>query len=165
MSLKLNGGWSYSTQQIENLIPHLKGESLKVLELGSGESTGKICDHFLSLFSDVVFHSFETSRKYLSNNPNVTSTLYETVESCVLPDDTFDLILVDGPYGEVRNQWYDKLRGVSRVGTIIHVDDFCHYASFAENLDKSFEYDILDESGRSKKNQHCWRTVKVTKIL
>lgn len=163
--IELTGGWSYSTKQIINLIPHLPSGRLKVLELGSGDSTGKICDYFISTHSDITFYSYETSKNYLSNHPKVIGKLYESVESCILPEEVFDLILVDGPTGEVRKEWYAKLKSVSKIGTIIHIDDFCHYESFRTNLDSNFQYEILDHAERENRAEHCWRTVKVTKIL
>ena len=161
MKLNLNAGWSYSTQQILNIIPHLKVGNIKILELGSGESTSKIYDYFSTLFPKVTFYSFETSEEYLCRRTDINSVLYDTVENCILPNEKFDLILVDGPTGEVRNKWYAKIKEICKKDTIIHIDDFCHYDSFSTNLDSNFEYTTLDYMDRANTSEHCWKTVRV----
>jgi len=164
VNIGLAGGWSYCDKQIEEITPYLSGgKDIKILELGSGDSTSKLYNYYSSLYENVVFHTYENNHSYLCRDERVSPHLYDTVITCDLPKEIFDLILIDGPNGESRKDWYSKLRNNSRVGTIIHMDDVYHFNSFIEELDKYFEYEILADFG---KGQHdCWRTVKVTKIL
>lgn len=164
MTIQLLGGWSYCDQQIVEITPFLeKDKSIKILELGSGDSTVKLYDYYNTLYEGVVFHTFENNRKYLCNHEDIQSHLYDSVQNCDLPEEVFDLVLVDGPFGESRKDWYSKLGKVSKVGTVIHIDDVYHFDSFLEELDRYFEYETLFDFGRGQHN--CWRTVKVTKIL
>lgn len=164
MSISLKGGWSYCDEQILQITPHLeKNKEIKILELGSGDSTLKLYNYYTTLYDSVIFHTCENNRHYLCNHEDIHSHLYASVADFTLPEEVFDLILVDGPFGESRKDWYSKLGKTSRVGTIIHIDDVYHFDSFVQELDKYFEYETLHDFGKGQHN--CWRTVRLTKIL
>jgi hypothetical protein len=164
-NIGLQGGWSYCDQQIQDCVSYLNDSSgIKVLELGSGDSTIKLYNFLRTKYDEVIFHTFDTNQSYLCKDPRVIPHLYADVQSCDLPIEVFDLILVDGPNGETRKLWYSKLKDCCRVGSIIHIDDDCHYASFMEEVNTNFEYELLDNVSMGHGGLTCWKTIKVTKI-
>lgn len=166
MNLGLRGGYSYCDDQIQKIIPHLDvSGSIKVLELGSGDSTVKLYDFLITMYKEVIFYTYDTDDKYLCKDSRVISQLYQRVELCELPNEVFDLILIDGPNGETRKYWYSKLKDKCRVGSIIHIDDDCHYASFMEEVDNNFEYELLDNVSKGHRGLTCWKTIRVSKVL
>lgn len=157
-----NGGWSYSSKQIENLFKYLEGgPSIYVLELGSGDSTVKLYEYLKTKFDTVHFYSLETDNKYLCKDSRIHGILYDSIETCEIPNQIYDLILVDGPTGEVRSMWYSKIKPFCKKGSIIHIDDFCHFETFSKNLDANFVYEVLDFHERQVVSEHCWKTVKL----
>lgn len=166
MNIGLQGGWSYCDRQIQECVSYLNTSgSIKVLELGSGDSTIKLYNYLSTKYEEVILHTFDTDQRYLCKDPKVIPHYYISVESCELPEEVFDLILVDGPNGEARKFWYSKLKDKCRVGSIIHIDDDCHYASFMEEVNSNFEYELLDNVSMGRGGLTCWKTIRVTKIL
>jgi hypothetical protein len=86
-----------------------------------------------------------------------------TIDSLEIVDHIFDLILVDGPNGDKRAKWYSKIRKNVKPGTIILVDDFNHFDSFSTELNKNFEYELLDHHDEPfvAYGEHSWKIVKV----
>jgi hypothetical protein len=81
-------------------------------------------------------------------------------------DNNTDLILVDGPHGNKRSQWYPKIRSNVKPGTILLVDDFNHYACFSEELDRNFNYELLSYSNEPfvAYGEHSWKIVRIINV-
>ena len=91
----------------------------------------------------------------------------DNIEDVLLPTHNFDLILIDGPSGEKRQLWYNKIKNFVKINTIILIDDFNHYKSFGEQLDKHFEYELLSHSDIPFEpfGEHSWKIVKIKNII
>jgi hypothetical protein len=161
------GDWSYTQKEMIALFKHIEfNESYSILEFGLGESTNTIYEYFKKYVDKLTYIGYETDSYYSSNiNNNITVNMYDinNINSVILPDIKFDLILIDGPYGEYRSLWYKKLKGCVKPGTILLVDDFNHYNSFSTELDSNFDYILLDHSDEPFRpnGEHSWKIVKI----
>ena len=178
LSVFFNGGWSYTQKEMTELFKFIdldeveKGE-FSILEFGSGDSTLKL----LSIFKNVkklIYYTYESNASFIQKNEKLISVLYNEndMNNVILSDNIkdgtlFDLILVDGPNGENRKLWYNKFKKYVKQGTIILIDDFNHYSSFGEELDKTFEYELLSFSDEPfvPYGEHSWKIVKVKNIV
>lgn len=106
------------------------------------------------------YHTFENSLDFIFDLPNVIFHYYPLpevkwhklhewrpiIQSLEMPDlPTADLVIVDGPHGVSRADWYAKFKRFTKPGTIILIDDFHHYAEFGKELDKNFIYETIIE--------------------
>ncbi len=172
-----NGGWSYTNLEMKNLFNHIditkEYDSYNIIEFGAGDSSEKI----YSLFKNVKklqYYIVESNTTYLPENTNnkYKIILYDENNIMKISLNTliqpilFDLILIDGPNGESRKYWYNKIKNYVKPGSIILVDDFNHYESFSEELDKNYDYELLSFSNIpfAVNGEHSWKIVKVTNI-
>ena len=156
------GGFSYTQREMNELFKYTR-PNMNILEFGAGVSTPKI----FNLLKPSNYYVYETDPTYAPDIKDITTVLYD-------PDDieqleinhgvVFDLVLIDGPNGEKRKYWFSKLRSCVKPGTIILVDDFNHYDSFGEELDKHFDYELLSFSNEPFKvyGEHSWKIVRIT---
>jgi UDP-N-acetylglucosamine 2-epimerase (non-hydrolysing) len=156
------GGWSYSQKEMDELFKHT-WSNMNVLEFGAGDSTLKI----FNLLKPSSYYVYETNPMYVPTTDDITTVLYDQDNIEKLEIDhgvVFDLILIDGPNGEKRKHWFSKLRSCVKPGTIVLIDDFNHYASFGEELDKHFDYELLSFSNEPFKpyGEHSWKIVRIT---
>jgi len=143
---KFMGGWSYTQREMEEFFKHVVfSPSMSILEFGSGDSTIKLYDHFKQYVDNLTFYTYESNPTFIGNHGTVKYMSYSesSIDSLVLPDIKFDIVLIDGPNGDKRSKWYSKIKPNVKVGTIILIDDFNHYACFSEELDKNFKYETL----------------------
>lgn len=161
--VSFTGGWSYTQKEMNELFKYTK-PGLKILEFGAGDSTAKI----YKLLHPSLYYVYETDKKYIPINDFIKVFIYEDVESTVLDHGelTFDLVLIDGPNGETRKYWFSKIQKCVHSGTILLVDDFNHYKSFGEELDRCFEYEVLSFSDEPfvEYGEHSWKIVRITSI-
>jgi hypothetical protein len=140
------GGWSYTQREMTELFKHITyPETYSILEFGSGASTILLFNHFTKYVKNLQFITFESNKNfYTNNNPGITYVYYDedNIQNVNIPGTTYDLILIDGPNGNKRSMWYEKIRNHVKEGTIILIDDFNHYACFSEELDRNFTYDL-----------------------
>lgn len=161
--LKLQGGWSYCTEQITQLRKDLPNkDTLKVLEFGAGDSSVKIYEYFASFCDQVSYLCYETSTRWAPNHKDIEVVMYSNVQDVNLREEKYDLILVDGPTGVTRKFWYQKLKPIVQPGTIIHIDDYDHFPEFEKELQRNLSYEELYRKSRSRKGEKSWLTVKVT---
>lgn len=166
---EFSGGWSYTNKEMRELFKHVNYyPSYSILEFANGDSSLKILDHFKKHTKSLNYTLYPSDNTFLSNNlnDNFEVQLYDLnrIESIPMPTRTYDLILVDGPNGEARSLWYSKLKPCVKKGTLLLVDDFNHYKSFSEELDKNFEYELLsfsDEKPFSPSGEHSWKIVRI----
>jgi hypothetical protein len=160
--LNLKGGWAYCSEQIEQFIPDLnKGDKLKIVEFGAGDSSVKIYEYLKRFYESVSYLCYETSIKWAPDHKEIEVIMYENVSNVILREQHYDLILVDGPTGVSRKLWYEKIKKVVKSGTIIHIDDYDHYKEFEEELSKNLNYEELYRKSRRFKGEKSWLTVKV----
>lgn len=169
-NLKLQGGFAYSPEQIEELEPWLlKGDSIRVLELGAGDSSVKLCEGLKSKYKNVKYVCYETSEQWAPKHDNIEVRLHTNEQlKAHAPavqlgeDEIYDFILVDGPTGVIRWQWYALIKDHAAPGAIIHIDDYSHYAEFEQALRDNFpNFEELSRVERGEINPHTWLTVKV----
>lgn len=164
------GGWSYTQWEMNELFKHIQyPETYSILEFGSGASTTLLFNHFKKYVKDLTFVTFESNLSFYSENPDIKYVYYneDNIRNVHIPNGAYDLILVDGPNGDRRSLWYEKIRNHVKEGTIILVDDFNHYACFSEELDRNFSYDVLShhEEPFVAYGEHSWKIVKVKSVL
>ena len=161
--MEFNGGWSYTQKEMNELFKHTR-QDMNILEFGAGDSTRKI----FNLLKPSSYYVYETDHTYNPNIKDITTVLYnaDDIEQIEINHGVvFDLVLIDGPNGEKRKHWFSKLRSCVKPGTIILVDDFNHYESFGEELDKHFDYELLSFSNEPFKpyGEHPWKIVRIKK--
>ncbi len=159
-----NGGWSYTQKEMTELFKHLKfGDSFAILEFGSGDSTIKLYNYIKIKVKTLTFYTYESDSNFLVPNNDIHYMLYNAIDAVELPNLKFDLILIDGPNGELRSKWYSKIRNNVKEGTILLIDDFNHYESFGTELDKNFKYELLSFSNEPfvPFGEHSWKIVSI----
>ena len=159
------GNWSLSPEEIFFALKYATFiDTFQILEFGAGEGTVRLSKLLQKHGIPYEYHTFENSQSYLLNLPNVTFHLYALppapqgnlaewcpiVQSVEIPDlPIADLVIVDGPHGVSRAEWYAKFKSLTRPGTIILIDDFHHFSEFGEALDRNFVYETIIEYNRS----------------
>jgi len=128
------GGWSISQQVVDWIRATLPRGSV-ILECGSGYGSG-----ILSLYYEI--HSIEHNSYWLGKyrGPHyiyapIVDRWYDVERlKCELPSLTYNLILVDGPNGEIgRKGFFENLDLFNVEGTIIVFDD----------IDRKAEFDLM----------------------
>jgi hypothetical protein len=162
------GGWSYTQKEMNELfkyISYTNKREYKVLEFGSGNSTLKLYDYFKQKVDNVIFYSYESDPNFMFGHKDINLLFYDkdNIKDVALPNEKFDLILIDGPNGDKRSLWYSKIRDHVKNGTIILVDDFNHYKCFSDELDRNFNYELLSFSDEPfvPYGEHSWKIVKI----
>jgi hypothetical protein len=167
---RFEGGWSYTQKEMNELFKYLfyNNQEYKVLEFGSGDSTIKIYNYLKQKVDNVVFYTYESNQKFVFNHDSINIIFYDEnkINDIVIPNQKFDLILIDGPNGDKRSLWYSKIRENVKEGTIILIDDFNHYKCFSEELDINFNYELLSFSDEPfvPYGEHSWKIVKIISI-
>jgi len=164
------GGWSYTQREMNELFKHLfykDKTEYKVLEFGSGNSTIKLYDYLKQKVDNVIFYSYESDSNFLFShnkiNLNFLSYDKDNIKDVVLPNEKFDLILIDGPNGDKRSLWYSKIRDTVKEGTIILIDDFNHYKCSSDELERNFNYELLNlhDEPFVAYGEHSWKIAKI----
>jgi hypothetical protein len=154
--------------QIGEILPDK--DSISILEFGCGIATAKLYEALKTKYDFVNYVTYEDNPRWASNHEGIDVRMYnkkDLIEGQIsIPtDEKYDVVIVDGPDGELRKYWYKIFKHNVKDNTIIHIDDVFHYASFEEELDLTFKnYDIIFESGRktwTRANNKCWLTVKL----
>jgi hypothetical protein len=171
-----NGGWSYTNLEMSELFKHIDltnvYDNYSIIEFGGGDSSKKICSLFDNI-KKLTYYIVESNESYLPDNRDPFNIiLYDEkkIENLNLNDFInnmkFDLILIDGPNGDKRKYWYEKIKPFVKIGSIILIDDFNHYTSFGEELDNNFEYELLSHSDIPFEpyGEHSWKIVRVKNI-
>lgn len=164
-----NGGWSYTQKEMNELFNFITySDSYSILEFGSGDSSKKLFDHFTQHVKELIYFAYESDSAWYFEYKNIQMVKYadNNIQNTYIPDIKFDLILIDGPNGDKRSQWYSKIRSCVKQGTIILVDDFNHYQCFSDELDRNFEYELLSFSDEPfvPDGEHSWKIVRVNSI-
>lgn len=145
------GGWSYVAEEIENsfsLLPKNQSD-LNVIEFGCGNSSIKLFD-LLSSKWNVKYTAYETNPDYLVDKIGINCILYDVknIKNLNIGNEKYDFILIDGPNGEHRKHWYSKLVNNIKTGSVILIDDWCHYKEFEDALINDFgckvPYNIIE---------------------
>lgn len=131
------GNWSLCPEEIYLALKYCEyDESLKILEFGAGEGTVQLAKLLTNKNIPFEYYSFESSRNFIKQIENVFYYLYalpplpyndlrEAVKQVEIPElPTFDLVIVDGPHGVSRCEWYAKFKKYTRPGTVLLIDDF-----------------------------------------
>jgi hypothetical protein len=156
--------------QIGEILPNK--DNISILEFGAGITTVKLYDAFKTKYNNVNYVTYEDNPEWVPKNEGIDVRMYNKKdliegEISIPSNEKYDIVIVDGPDGELRKYWYQIFKHNVKSNTIIHVDDSFHYPSFESELDSTFkDYDILFESGRktwnnSRGNNKCWLTVKL----
>jgi hypothetical protein len=171
----------WTDYQDTSLIVNLCFNKFKILEIGThlGYTTENIAKNnpnakikTIDICKDYNFDTKYQNSEILDRDQSgikikSKNVIHELVDSDLFFEkcsETFDLILIDGPNGEYRSLWFNIIKKHVKEGTIILVDDFNHFQSFGEELDRNFEYELLDhydEGPYIAYGEHSWKIVKV----
>ena len=186
------GNWSLAPEEVFCALKYCTYENkLRILEFGAGESTVQLTRLLTKKGIPFEYHVFENDPDYVTHIENVTYHLYDlpslpfhrcnewkdVVSRYDLPQlPVFDLIIVDGPHGIARAQWYAKFKKYTKPGTVILIDDFHHFREFGMALDENYKYltiveynqsphwKIIDD-GLEKINHMVGKTFNIIKII
>lgn len=139
-------GWSLTPYTVYLTLKNCTFDStLKILEFGSGVATHMLADYLSSKNIPTKYTSYETDSSY-AGHPNVNYEFYSPAMQLMKDDnEIYDIVIVDGPNGVTRRDWYHQFKKNVRSGTIILIDDFHHYSEFAVALDENFVYETINE--------------------
>ena len=167
------GGWSYMAEEMSNAVSLLPDQdSLNVIEFGCGDSSIKLFD-LLSNKWEVRYKALESNSNYFINHIGIHCFLYDenNIENLKIGNEKYDFILIDGPNGVLRKHWYSKITNNVKSGTIILIDDWCHYQEFEDALVNDFGSKIKYETIETRKEfdpnsaphlgYKSWKIVKV----
>lgn len=166
------GRYSLWPNQVQTALNALDWEALRdaagryrlaVLEFGAGRGTTALAELLERKGVQFTYRSYEQQSQYLSSHPAVEGVLY-TAFPAELPPYTPDLVLIDGPNGVERAQWYRLLAAHVQPGCILLIDDCDHYLEYTTALDTHFEYVIIEHVNlgmRPGASTPCWKTVRV----
>lgn len=158
------GGWSMPPREMHDALKSVTyTDTLKILEMGSGEGTRVLAILLRSKGIPNLYVSYENDPRFLVKDPGVTTIMWSEFPK-ELYHDIFDLVIIDGPNGKIRKNWYPLLRSVVRPGTVIAIDDFGHYKEFGEALDKNFTYTTISEYEPQARRGVTWKVVVVNAI-
>jgi hypothetical protein len=143
-----------------------------LLSLEGGDSSSKIYNLFHNV-KKINYYVFESNPNYLPTSQIFNGILYNEnelsniqLEDYIQENILFDLVLIDGPNGNARKYWYNKIKPFIKIGTIILIDDFNHYECFGIELDLNYEYELLSLSMIPfvPYGEHSWKIVRVSNI-
>lgn len=174
-------GLVYNTNSLKPLQIEQLGEILpdqdfiRVLEFGAGKSSTLIFNSLKKKYKNIKYVTYETNAKYAPKTEGIEVRMHTrkelTLSTISIPsNEKYDLVIVDGPDGQDRKYWYSLFVDNVESGTIIHIDDAFHFASFEHEFLKSFpNAEILYEQGRENLhsdgsytgNKNCWITSKL----
>ena len=160
-----NGGVSYTQKEMTELFKHITyHKQFSILEFASGNSTIKLYDHFQKHVENLVFYSFESDSRFLKPHSGIEFVHYDEqdLKSVKIPNVKFDLILVDGSTGDKRSV-ISKIGDSVKDGTILVIDYFNQNECFSDELDRCFEYELLDSNNEPfvAYGEHSWTIVRI----
>ncbi len=171
--LVFNGGWSYMQEEIYNAVCILPTqEKINILEFGCGDSSIKLFNILNKKYA-VTYRAYESNSNFIINHPYIECILYKEseIEQLQIGNEKYDFILIDGPNGVNRKFWYSKIINNVKSGTIILIDDWCHYEEFENALVNDFgckiKYEIIETRKEFDPNSDphlgykSWKIVKV----
>jgi hypothetical protein len=152
--------------QLGQLLPDQ--DTIRVLEFGAGQTTIRLFNALKTKYSNVTYVTYETNKTYAPNLDGIQVRMHTkkdlaTLSISIPTDEVYDIVIVDGPDGELRQHWYSIFKPNTQSGTIIHIDDAFHYESFEAEFRKNFPNVVdlfvvpLGQGGGNK----CWITAKV----
>ena len=166
-----NGTYGMTALQVSQIGECLPNkDSINFLEFGAGTTTGKLYNALKTKYNNVNYVTYEDNPKWVPTNKGIDVRLYNKKDlingSLSIPSyEKYDIVIVDGPNGELRKYWYQIFKDNVKDNTIIHIDDAFHYPSFEDELDSTFKnYDVIFGSGRKTwgiGNNKCWLTIKL----
>lgn len=167
------GGWSYMAEEMKNAVSLLpEQDNLNVLEFGCGDSSIKLFN-LLSKKWNVEYKAFESNQNFHVNHIGIHCFIYNEneIENLNIGNKKYDFILIDGPNGALRKFWYSKITQNVKSGTVILIDDWCHYEEFENALINDFgsiiKYEVIETRKENDPNSDphlgykSWKIVKV----
>jgi hypothetical protein len=167
------GGWSYTAEEIQNVVSILPDqETLNVLEFGCGDSSIKLFN-ILSEKWNVEYEAFESNQNFYINHAKIKCHIYNEnqIQNLNIGNKKYDFILIDGPNGVLRKHWYSKITQNVKNGTVILIDDWCHYEEFENALVNDFgsiiKYEVIETRKEYDPNSDphlgykSWKIIKV----
>lgn len=171
------GGWSYMVEEIKNAVSLLpQQETLSVLEFGCGDSSIKLFDLLSKKWNNVEYKAFESNHNFYINHIGIHCFMYNEndIQNLNIGNKKYDFILIDGPNGVLRKYWYSKITNNVKIGTIILIDDWCHYEEFENALINDFgskiKYQIIETRKEYDPNSaphlgyKSWKIIKVINL-
>ena len=123
-----NGGWSYTQWEMNDLFKHIvyKNE-YSILEFCAGDSSTKLFNHFKKYVEKLHYTIYESNFNYLPKNLSDYEVHFydeNDIESVSMPNNKFDLILIDGghSYKTVKSDFNFAKKLVTTNGAIFFDD-------------------------------------------
>lgn len=162
-----NAMTSMQVRELGTILP--EQDTISVLEFGAGHTTTKLHQALLTKYKHVNYVTYEDNPEWAPTDERIEVRMFNREDLIngdikIPPNEKYDLIIVDGPDGELRKYWYSVFKNNVNAGTIIHVDDVFHYESFELELNNSFpRIEYIFEVGRNGwlPPNKCWITAKV----
>lgn len=162
-----NGMTQIQINEIGQILP--ENDEISILEFGAGNTTIKLYEALKAKYKKIKYVTYENNPRWAPNHEGIEVRLFTETELIngninIPPNEKYDIVIVDGPDGELRKHWYSIFKENTKSGTVIHVDDAFHYKSFETELNKVFSsLEYIFEAGREKRigTNKCWITVKI----
>lgn len=154
-------------KQLGTILP--KQNTINLLEFGAGKTTTLLFNALKTYYDKVTYVTYETNPFYVPTIKEIDVRMHtkeDLIQSNLkIPkDEKFDIIIVDGPDGELRKYWFSLFVNNVKNNTIIHIDDAFHFPSFENEFKKHFpDSEYLFEHGRNLNINKCWITAKIKK--
>jgi len=155
------GRWSLKPAQV---FPALRAvtysSTLRVIEFGAGIGTHDMFNLLQSKVPKLSYTSYENNPDYVCDNSGVFTVLWDTFPSDLVGD-IYDFVIIDGPNGRQRINWYPMLVKHTAPGTIMLIDDYEHFPEFEEALNANFKYDVIGIYRRTFQRDLTWIVVRI----
>lgn len=158
------GGWSLKPDEMYLALRSVTYQKqFNLLEFGAGAGTGAMVTLLKKLKIPYRYVSYENNTAYVCADKTVETVFWKDFPTVLVPG-IFDLIIIDGPQGKIRCDWYPLLKGHTRSGTILVVDDYRHFPQFETVLNANMSHTIIKEFGPELTRTKKMLTWLVTRI-
>jgi hypothetical protein len=153
------GGMSICSLAMANALSAVEfDDRLRILELGSGAGTQALVNLLDKLVVPFEYQAYENDPLFVCSDSRVHTTLWDGANFPKSIGGQFDFVIVDGPNGKTRAEWYPLLKSVVTPGTVLLIDDYYHHEEFERALNECFSYETID---RKSGSHECWKTVRI----
>jgi predicted O-methyltransferase YrrM len=152
-------------EQIGTILPEQK--DINILEFGSGKATSLIFSALKNKYNKINYVTYETNYQYAPTNNEIIVRMHTNEELInklihIPENEIYDIVIIDGPDGEIRKYWYSLFTKNIKSGSIIHIDDAFHFEEFESEFKKYIpNTTYIFEQGRGLNINKCWITAKV----
>jgi hypothetical protein len=108
-----SGMTSIQVKELGTILPDQS--SISVLEFGAGVTTAKLYEALCSRYTHVNYVTYEDNPIWAPKIPGIEVRMFTREELIagnvqISPTEKYDLVIVDGPDGEIRQHWYSVFK-------------------------------------------------------